>query len=422
MSNARNLFAPLDAWHRVEYALLLVVAGVLPFSWHIAYYVLLALLLWAIVIAVKERKVGNGNLTLWSKIGFAAMALLPAIYALSLLYTENMAEGKAEVNKILLFAAFPLLMCLFNWRWHKRNHLFGLLQVTATAVVVRFFWRLVVFVCNIVSGTIDIHGFTGSMFDPMHHGYLSMYILLALAYIAYRLLNPERQTKRCPTCLLVATYLLALIADLFLIQSRAGLLGFIIMFLGFAIVLIVRRKRYIAGSLMIVFLLGGVAAAMLLLPNSHQRLLSTIEKTVTQDFSDDRYAITHAAVSVIEENMPFGVGAGDRIDVLTQRYDALGATKLYWRHYNPHNQFLDTLLATGIPGLLILLTVFVSPAIGCLRSRNYLFLTFLLIVVLSALFESIFERQMGITFFCFFFSLMAGSNWKTTNNETIENT
>ena len=114
MSNARNLFAPLDAWHRVEYALLLVVAGVLPFSWHIAYYVLLALLLWAIVIAVNERKVGNGNLTLWSKIGFAAMALLPAIYALSLLYTENMAEGKAEVNKILLFAAFPLLMCLFD--------------------------------------------------------------------------------------------------------------------------------------------------------------------------------------------------------------------------------------------------------------------------------------------------------------------
>ena len=422
MSNARNLFAPLDAWHRVEYALLLVVAGVLPFSWHIAYYVLLALLLWAIVIAVNERKVGNGNLTLWSKIGFAAMALLPAIYALSLLYTENMAEGKAEVNKILLFAAFPLLMCLFDWRWHKRNHLFGLLQVMATAVVVRFLWRAIVLIVNFSSGVVDVHAFTGVCFDPMHHSYLSMYILLALAYIAYRLLNLERHTKRCPTCLLVATYLLALVTDLFLIQSRAGLLGFIIMFLGFAIVLIVRRKRYVIGSLLIVVLLGGVGTAMLLLPNTQHRLLSTIEKTVTHDFSDDRYAITHAAVSVIEENMPFGVGAGDRIDVLTQRYDALGATKLYWRHYNPHNQFLDTLLATGIPGLLILLTVFVSPAIGCLRSRNYLFLTFLLIVVLSALFESIFERQMGITFFCFFFSLMAGSNWKTTNDETIENT
>lgn len=422
MSNARNLFAPLDAWHRVEYALLLVVAGVLPFSWHIAYYVLLALLLWAIVIAVKERKVGNGNLTLWSKIGFAAMALLPAIYALSLLYTENMTEGKAEVNKILLFAAFPLLMCLFDWRWHKRNHLFGLLQVMATAVVVRFLWRLVVFIVNISSGAVDIHGFTGKMFDPMHHSYLSMYILLAIACIGYRLLHMKGKSKLCASCLLVASYLLALVADLFLIQSRAGILGFMIMFVGFAIVLIVRYKRYVIGSLLIVFLLGSIGATMLLLPNTQHRLLSTVEKAATQDFSDDRYAITNVATSVIKENLPFGVGAGDRIDVLTQKYDEVGATKLYWRRYNPHNQFLDTLLATGIPGLIILLTIFVSPAIGCLRSRNYLFLIFLLIVVLSALFESIFERQMGITFFCFFFSLMAGSNWKTTNNETIENT
>ncbi|MBQ6047333.1 MAG: O-antigen ligase family protein [Bacteroidales bacterium] len=436
MSNARNLFAPLDAWHRVEYALLLVVAGVLPFSWHIAYYVLLAVLLWAIVIAVKERKVGNGNLTLWSKIGFAAMALLPAVYALSLLYTENMAEGKAEVNKILLFAAFPLLMCLFDWKWHKRNHLFGLLQVMATAVVIRFLWRAIVLIKNFSSGAVDVHAFTGVRFDPMHHSYLSMYILLALAYIAYRLLNLKSKQRlstaknlqlktynlKLTTCLLFASYLLALVADLFLVQSRAGILGFVIMFLGFAIVLIARYKRYLVGSLMIVLLLGSIGATLLLIPNSHNRLLSTVENALSHNYSDDRYAITSVAVNTIKENMPFGVGAGDRIDVLTQKYEAMGAEKLLSHRYNPHNQFLDTLLATGIPGLLILLTVFVSPTIGCLRSRNYLFLTFLLIVVLSALFESIFERQMGITFFCFFFSLMAGSNWKTTNNETIENT
>ena len=436
MSNARNLFAPLDAWHRVEYALLLVVAGVLPFSWHIAYYVLLAVLLWAIVIAVKERKVGNGNLTLWSKIGFAAMALLPAVYALSLLYTENMAEGKAEVNKILLFAAFPLLMCLFDWKWHKRNHLFGLLQVMATAVVIRFLWRAIVLIKNFSSGAVDVHAFTGVRFDPMHHSYLSMYILLALAYIAYRLLNLKSKQRlstaknlqlktynlKLTTCLLFASYLLALVADLFLVQSRAGILGFVIMFLGFAIVLIARYKRYLVGSLMIVLLLGSIGATLLLIPNSHNRLLSTVENALSHNYSDDRYAITSVAVNTIKENMPFGVGAGDRIDVLTQKYEAMGAEKLLSHRYNPHNQFLDTLLATGIPGLLIILTVFVSPTIGCLRSRNYLFLTFLLIVVLSALFESIFERQMGITFFCFFFSLMAGSNWKTTNNETIENT
>ena len=205
-------------------------------------------------------------------------------------------------------------------------------------------------------------------------------------------------------------------------QSRAGILGFVIMFLGFAIVLIARYKRYLVGSLMIVLLLGSIGATLLLIPNSHNRLLSTVENALSHNYSDDRYAITSVAVNTIKENMPFGVGAGDRIDVLTQKYEAMGAEKLLSHRYNPHNQFLDTLLATGIPGLLILLTVFVSPTIGCLRSRNYLFLTFLLIVVLSALFESIFERQMGITFFCFFFSLMAGSNWKTTNNETIENT
>lgn len=99
-----------------------------------------------------------------------------------------------------------------------------------------------------------------------------------------------------------------------------------------------------------------------------------------------------------------GVGTGDTQDVLQECYKA----KNFWGavfEFNSHNQFLQTALALGAIGLLVLSASFIYPAILSFRQRHYLYLGFLVIVALSFLTESVLERMQGVVFVAFFHSL-----------------
>ena len=70
--------------------------------------------------------------------------------------------------------------------------------------------------------------------------------------------------------------------------------------------------------------------------------------------------------------------------------------------YNTHNQFLETLLQSGIAGLSILLAIVISLArMAWLKKRRVL--STITILFLAWLFsESVFETQFGIMIFTFF--------------------
>jgi hypothetical protein len=68
-------------------------------------------------------------------------------------------------------------------------------------------------------------------------------------------------------------------------------------------------------------------------------------------------------------------------------------------NYNFHNQFLETLVRQGIPGLMLLIWILVIPVI---KSRQGDQTDWLFWLIMPALFmtESVLERQAGIVFFC----------------------
>ncbi|MCQ2318697.1 MAG: O-antigen ligase family protein [Bacteroidales bacterium] len=73
-----------------------------------------------------------------------------------------------------------------------------------------------------------------------------------------------------------------------------------------------------------------------------------------------------------------------------------------------HNQFFDTMISIGIVGLLLLLAYFVIPVVLMIKHRKFdvTYLIFLMIIAFNALFESVFEVQVGIIFFNFFNMLL----------------
>ncbi len=78
---------------------------------------------------------------------------------------------------------------------------------------------------------------------------------------------------------------------------------------------------------------------------------------------------------------------------------------------NPHNQFIDTTISIGVFGLLLLLAYFVIPVVLMIKYKknDIIYMIFIMIIAFNALFESVFEGQMGIIFFNFFNMLLFSS-------------
>lgn len=423
MERFSSLFKTLHACQAGEYTLLIAVAAVLPFSWHISFYLLSLLVISAIASAIVTKRTGIRNLGRLRFISLVAMGLLPLVYLASLLYASNIEAGKAEVTRKMLLLAYAVTFIVFDWSFLSRKHLLALLQFMAAALLVRFCIRLGISIHKIVSCEISVSQCVGVFFDPMHHGYLSMYVLMSMAYLAYLALHSEvvgiRHKSLVYTVLVVSE--LAFTAYLFILQSRSGILGLMLLAVGVLLLVFIKLRRYRLGVVLLSCFAVVVAVTVLTVPSSQRRLADTLGKVATHDQSDERYIISRASMNVVKANMPWGVGAGDRVDELVAEYQRMGAEKQYWRRYNPHNQFVDTLMTTGVLGLLVLLAIVILPTVECLQLKDYLFLAFLLIVSLSAMFESILERQMGINFFCFFYCMFIVEN-KEYNITTTEST
>ena len=77
---------------------------------------------------------------------------------------------------------------------------------------------------------------------------------------------------------------------------------------------------------------------------------------------------------------------------------------------NTHNQYVDVIISVGIAGLLLLLAYFLIPLVLWIKTNRFdiIYFSFLFMIGFNALFESVFEVQMGIIFFCFFNVLLFG--------------
>ena len=110
-----------------------------------------------------------------------------------------------------------------------------------------------------------------------------------------------------------------------------------------------------------------------------------------------------------------GLTPGDQKQLLNAEFERVGIHPHYYG-YNLHNQFVQTLVESGIVGLLIYLIWQLLYFIKSIKSRNYLLLSFIAAFFIFQQTESIIERSKGIVFFVFFLILL--QQVKSEPNET----
>lgn len=118
-----------------------------------------------------------------------------------------------------------------------------------------------------------------------------------------------------------------------------------------------------------------------------------------------RWEYWNTAIKVIKNNPMLGVGTGDIQDVFYEQYN-IDNSRLEQRYrLRTHNQYLAFGVTFGLIGLAWFIICLLYPILKTKLYKNYLYLAFFSIAILSMLTEDTLETQVGINFFVFFNTL-----------------
>ena len=129
-----------------------------------------------------------------------------------------------------------------------------------------------------------------------------------------------------------------------------------------------------------------------------------------------RFDIWRNFTDVFQDNSIFtGAGVGDVKRALVQVYEKKGIESPS-KPTECHNQFIQTLVACGVLGLLLLLTIIGYAFWLAYKNRDLVLLLFMLIISINFMFESVLERVFGVIFFAFFLLFFTSNFMKDPKN------
>jgi len=396
--------------HKINYNLVLITAFLLPWG---------KLLPVMIVFLLLSSLLEGRFLERWKQLEHKTL-LSPAlgfyiIYAIGMIYTANRTSGWFDLEVKLPLLLFPLVFSTITFDKPEQIKIFNAFVYGCVGIA------LFLFVAALYDHyTASVNSFFYENFARwLHPSYLAMYLNLALCVIVERIFSG----KPIINGYVSAGILLFLSFIVFLLSSKMGILCTTLVFVGALVVLIFKKKRLLLGLGGIVLIALSLFITLNYVPEIGARLLamktamiSDADKT-NPESNNVRKLIWQTDMEVIGRNLFQGVGTGDVKDVLLDAYIEKGVSGAYELDeegkpvhiLNAHNQFLQTFIAVGIVGFLVLLAMVILPAI---IHKTFLPIVFSTIITLNFLTESVLEREYGIMFFAFFLSLFLSSRSK----------
>ena len=403
---------------KIHHFLSLLLAFCIPLERRIA-PILIALLVlnWIIQWNWKEKI---------SNLKAHSLALLPGalyiLYCVGMLYSENTAFGLRDLETKMALLALPLVFaCQASIEKKVTDKLmFSFIAGNILAMLICLAQSAYIYFDEmylISSGQLNNvaaspkYFFSSYLSYFVHPSYFAMYLCLCVVFLFSKWSD---RTDPLPEKQKILTVLLAVAVSvfIFLLASRMGIIVLSIIWLGGIVYLLLIKKYYRAGLISIGILL---ASALILYKSSaiiasrvdaaaHTMFNKHIDKTSTES-SEARALIWEQAVTLLKENIPFGSGTGDVKDVLLKKYQEQGMTGAYEHRLNAHNQFLQTGIALGIPGLIVIIGMLLLPLFQR-RNRFILFIVFTGIIILNFTVESMLEIQAGVIFYSYFSALL----------------
>ena len=352
------------------------------------------------------------------------LILLYLLYLLGMLYTSNTKVGLETIETKLSFLIFPLVFSAHSQTLKSNINKYLKLFIYGSVVnaMVCFIWASYRFLKPVYVELYGIPYDLGASYFYytdlsvfLHPSYISMYCVFALFSILHLINLDELKLNLKSTA---AIFLLTLF--ILLLSSKAGWIG-LLLFVLYFFRWLVKKKRTVLALLMVSLLLGAFTFFNVYFkPRFSTRIpqLSTITETIkgsneenkkittSTDGTGSRILVWKAAAEIIKDNLWIGAGTGDAKDKMLEKYLEKGMISEYENKLNSHNQFLNTFIALGIFGFVVLLLCFIVPFYFSLKEKTFLFAAFIIITGINFSVESMLETQAGVIFYAFFYSLL----------------
>jgi O-antigen ligase len=234
-----------------------------------------------------------------------------------------------------------------------------------------------------------------------------MYLVFAMSIIVILLSNDQIKSKRIKYFMLFL--LIWFVFYIILLTAKAGIISMLLISILLILYWTIKKKKIIISVFILltfILLVGFSISKLSFLSNRVNATIETLNNPTIDKNKEDgtvqRIEIWKTSFQIIKDNFLIGVGTGDVKDELLKYYDEKGMIFAKSNHLNAHSQYLQTFVTLGIIGFLALISLFIFPSLFAFKSRNFIYLFFLMIVAINISVESMFENQAGVVFYTFF--------------------
>ena len=349
----------------------------------------------------------NRKLSVTQKVCLWSMIAYWILYAISAFVSTNHAGGWFNATIKLYFFILPILCLLSDTSYLTSSRIKALFQIYTGALLVRFA------ACVVISGIHLLQGIPFSevkdwQIDPlgMHHNYLALYLDVAIAFLyAFVAQTPKSERRRrLPVVALAAAIL---IGYLFIISSRSGILTFALLF--FVVLIHMAFFHRQKKTALLILLLSGVllVGSYFVMPSLFSSF-AVVKNWDENHVPNDRLITWTCGMKATRGHLLFGYGTGDYMPYLVDAFKERGFYRAIDKGYNTHCEYIETLLQTGLVGLVILLFVLLAPMVASLRrnGRNLTAVLVIIVILSMNLYEAMLNRQMGVQLIALVYCLL----------------
>ncbi len=243
----------------------------------------------------------------------------------------------------------------------------------------------------------------------LHPSYFSMYLIFCIVILIQRMIEQIKINFTGLALIVLFTLFIGLLS------SRMAMIAYVTVLFWLPIQNAIMKSNY---KIMMVPTLSVMVLVSLVLINPVSRFRILQEPISTSYTANENTKIWNsvsfrllewkASVSELNKSWIAGVGSGDGQAALQNYYQKYG-DEVAALHYNAHNQYLQTTLELGLPGLIMLLICIGLPLFkGASLFPEHV--AFIFLFALMCFTESMLAAQKGILFFTLFQSLYIRCN------------
>ena len=335
-------------------------------------------------------------------------------YLVSVFYSDN---KEVAWNGVLLkssFLYFPILFSLTKWDIEKVKRVFDYFILGCFTNLVLSY----LFVLINAKGGLELNDFMStSLSFSFHRSYIAMYVNIAIILNTIVLLSENFNESRV---IVSFRWVLQVLFSLFVIMlsSRSGLLTWFISISCIVIYILIVQKK-LTKSIAVISVLGLLFTFSVnnlsLLGERMDETVKTISTSNYEQGENGRFTSTgirvgvgKASLSVLKTSPILGVGVGDVEIELMKEFKNRRMLNCFTNKYNSHNQYLDTGLAVGLVGVLVLCVILFFSFI---KYGKLTILTFAIMGVIGGdmLVESMLDKQAGAIFISWIIALIVSA-------------